>query len=167
MHGEMRHLVEHARFAKQCGIEKTLVVLNGEMARLSTDDLRIIDEVPNGRLHKDGHFLLPGYDGPTNQRRKLGYAGIITVALVVDKSGEIIADPAIISHGLPKQDDHNNQFENLIEDAVDTGWDRMSKREKLNDDALAEGVRRQIRREVNDSWGKKPICYVTVTRLSD
>lgn len=165
MHGERRHLVEHARFAKQNGIAKTLVVTNGEMACLNPDNLRIIEEVPHGRVHKDGNFMVSGFDGPAHERRKLGYAGIVTIALVVDKSGRIIADPAIIAHGLPEVDAYDDDFYDLIDDAVDTGWDRLPKRARLNDDDFAEGIRRQVRRDINNSWGKKPVCYVTVSRV--
>lgn len=165
MHGEMRHLVEHVRFAIQCGIKHSLVVLNGEMAHLGPDKLRIIDEVSSGQLHLDGFLTVPGYDGSTHQRRRLGFAGIVTVNLVVDERGDSIAPPAVIAHGLPLHDDYDVLFEDIIEDAIEAGWQRLSKREKRNDDDLAEGVRRQIRRSVSTAWGKKPICYVTVSRL--
>jgi len=165
MHGEMRHLVEHAKFAKQCGINQSLVVVNGEMAHLGPGDLRIVDEVPSGRVHMDGILQVPGYDGPTNQRRRLGFAGIVTIGLVVDVAGRQIADPAIIAHGLPEHDDYGQPFNDIIEDAIDVSWERLSKREKRDDEMLAEGVRRQVRRNVSEVWGKKPICYVTVSRL--
>jgi len=165
MHGEMRHLVEHARFARHCGIKHSMVVLNGEMAHLGPDEVRIIDEVPSGRMHIDGFLQVPGYDGPAHQRRRLGFAGIVTVSLVVDSSGHLIADPAIIAHGLPECDDHGEMFGDIIETAVQNGWDRMSKREKRDDEALAEAIRRQIRRNVSQAWGKKPVCYVSVQRL--
>jgi ribonuclease J len=165
MHGEMRHLVEHARFARHSGIKQSLVVLNGEMAHLGPNELRIIDEVPSGRMHIDGLLQVPGYDGPAHQRRRLGFAGIVTVSLVVEASGHLIADPAIIAHGLPECDDHDELFEDIIETAVHDGWGRLSKREKRDDEALAEGIRRQIRRNVSQAWGKKPVCYVNVSRL--
>ncbi len=165
MHGEMRHLVEHTRYAKRCGIEKTLVVLNGEMAHLGPDELRIIDEVPSGRVHMDGLLQVPGFDGPAQQRRRVGFAGIVTVTLVVDATGNLLADAAIVAHGLPQCDDYNVTFDDIIADAVDAGLERLSKREKRDDGELAEGIRRQIRRNVSQAWGKKPLCYVNVTRL--
>ncbi len=165
MHGERRHLVEHARFAKQCGIPQSLVVTNGKLAHLGPGDAAIIDEVPSGRLHLDGHLLVPGHDGPAHQRRRLGYAGIVTVALVVEESGKIIFDPAVIVHGLPERDGHKEPFKNIVQEAIQAGWQRLSKRDKRNDEDLAEGIRRQIRRSIAERWGKKPICYVTVSRL--
>jgi len=165
MHGEMRHLVEHARYAKHCGIERSLVVLNGEMAHLGPDVLRIIDEVPSGRVHMDGLLQVPGYDGSAHQRRRVGFAGIVTVTLVVDATGTLLADAAIVAHGLPSCDDYDQTFDDIIEGAVDTGLERLSKREKRDDNELAEGIRRQIRRNVSQAWGKKPLCYVNVTRL--
>jgi len=77
----------------------------------------------------------------------------------------LIADPAVIAHGLPERDDHDELFEDIIINAIDVAWERMSRRDKRDDDELAEGVRRQIRRNVSEAWGKKPICYVTVSRL--
>ena len=53
VHGERRHLLEHAKLATgEFGIKYALAPHNGEMISLSKKGPKIIDIVPNGRLHR-------------------------------------------------------------------------------------------------------------------
>ena len=82
MHGEARHLSEHAKLARAAGVEQVLDVRNGDMVRLAPGPAEIIDEAPVGRLFRDGSLLVPSEDGPVRERRSLAFAGIVIVALV-------------------------------------------------------------------------------------
>ena len=47
----------------------------------------IIDEVPAGRLYKDGALLVEAEARTVADRRRLGFAGIVSVALAIDRQG--------------------------------------------------------------------------------
>src|SRR3954470_12346426 len=58
-HGERRHLIEHAAFAKDLQVPHAVSPRNGDMVRLAPGHPEIIDEVPAGRLYVDGGVLTP------------------------------------------------------------------------------------------------------------
>src|SRR5206468_9150082 len=58
VHGEALHMQEHAVLARRAGVGKVLQCRNGDLLRLAPGEPAIIDEVPAGRLYKDGGLLV-------------------------------------------------------------------------------------------------------------
>src|SRR5262249_239493 len=58
VHGEPLHMAEHAALARLAGVEKVVVCRDGELLRLAPGEPGKIDEVPAGRLYKDGALLV-------------------------------------------------------------------------------------------------------------
>ena len=58
VHGELRHMAEHARRAKSLQVPEAVVIQNGQMLRLAPGKAEIIDEVRSGRIHLDGRVLV-------------------------------------------------------------------------------------------------------------
>ncbi len=81
VHGELRHMSEHARLAR------ALQVPEAVMLRLAPGPATIIDEVPSGRIHLDGKILIEEGAGLARARRALGNAGMIAITLVLDSKG--------------------------------------------------------------------------------
>ena len=52
------------------------------MIRLAPGPLEIVDEVPFGRLYKDGCLLVSADEPPVRERRKLSYVGAVAVSVV-------------------------------------------------------------------------------------
>ena len=104
VHGELRHMKEHARLAKALQVPQAIVALNGQMLRLAPGKAKIIDETPSGRMHLDGRILLHEDDGVARSRRALGFAGFIGVTLVLDGKGRLAADPVLHIEGVPEAD---------------------------------------------------------------
>ena len=75
MHGEGRHLEAHAKLAERLGVKQVVRARNGAMVRLMPGPAKIIDEVPVGRLYRDGAILTRADDGQVRERRKLSFAG--------------------------------------------------------------------------------------------
>ncbi len=71
MHGEARHLMANAALARSLGVGEVVPAFNGEMVRLAPGPARKIDDVPVGRLFRDGNLLVPEGEGPVRERRKL------------------------------------------------------------------------------------------------
>ena len=61
----------------------------------------IVDELPSGRLYKDGAVLISAEGTTISERRKLSFAGIVTVALAVTEKGVLAADPEVSLAGIP------------------------------------------------------------------
>src|SRR5437763_9328389 len=59
VHGEARHLAEHARLALGHGVSHAIVQKNGDLIRLAPGEPKKIDEVRVGQLVLDGDVILP------------------------------------------------------------------------------------------------------------
>ena len=87
VHGEPLHLAEHAALARRAGVGQVVLCRNGDLVRLAPGAAGIIDEVPAGRLYKDGALLVEAEERTVPDRRRLGFAGIVSVALAVTEQG--------------------------------------------------------------------------------
>jgi ribonuclease J len=165
MHGEGRHLEAHARLAEQLGVREVVRARNGSMVRLLPGPAAIIDDVPTGRLYRDGLILTRADDGQVRERRKLSFAGTVSVSLVLSEKGVLLADPEVALTGLPSVDAEGTPFATIARDAA-IGTIESIPRPRRKDQALvSEAVRRGVRAAVNHSWGKKPLCSVLLTVL--
>lgn len=165
MHGEARHLWEHARFAEARGIPDTLVVRNGDMARLVPSPAAIVDEVPWGRLHVDGRLIVPSVEGPARQRRKLSFNGVVSVSVLVDAEGSLESEAEVAMFGLPETGADGTAMEDIVLDAVEDVFERLPRAKRRNDDVLEEFLYQAVRRAVDRQWGKKPLCIVSLHRV--
>jgi ribonuclease J len=155
VHGELRHMSEHARFARELQVPQAIVAMNGQMVRLAPHGVKIIDETPSGRLHLDGRVLVHEDDGYARLRRSLGFAGFIGVTLVLDRRGRLAADPVIHLEGIP----------DTVHEAVRDAVARAANGKRNRDEDLQETVRIAARRAANEIWGKKPIVRVQTVEV--
>jgi ribonuclease J len=95
VHGEGRHLEAHAQLAERLGVREVIRARNGDMVRLAPGPAEIIDDVPVGRLYRDGAILTRADDGQVRERRKLSFAGSVSVSLVLSHKGVLLADPEV------------------------------------------------------------------------
>jgi ribonuclease J len=160
VHGEDRHLAEHARLALSHGISRAMVQKNGDVIRLAPGEPRKIDEVRVGRLVLDGDVILPADGSTLNERRRIGYGGLITVAMPVGGNGKLAGTPLIRPFGVPVEEDR----EDFIADATDAATRAYSL--GTDEDALRESVRLAVRRCATLWTGKKPLVEVMMLQVA-
>ncbi len=158
VHGELRHMAEHARLAKSLQVPAALVPANGHLYRLAPGPAELIDEVPSGRIHLDGRVLVAEGEGLAKTRRAMSYAGLIAITLVLDEKGRVAADAAILAEGMPQP------VEGAVRAAVAETLRRHNPR-RSDLEELQETVRRAARRAAQEAWGKKPITRVTIVEV--
>jgi ribonuclease J len=161
VHGEALHLNEHAAIARQCGVKHVIRCRNGDLVRLS-GDAGIIDQVPAGRIYKDGAILVPADARTVADRRRLSFAGAISVALALTADGRLVADPEIDLIGIPEHGRDGELMAEAVYDAVVETFEQLPRGRKRDPDSVAEAVRRGVRSAVAGRWGKKPMCHVHV-----
>jgi len=161
VHGEALHLSEHAALARKCGVPEVLQCRNGDLVRLSPD-VRIIDEVPAGRIYKDGTLLVSAEARTVADRKRLSFAGHVTIALALTEQGVLAADPELDLMGIPERDRDGGLIEEAVYDIVLDTVEQLPRARKRDPDAVAEAVRRAVRACVAQRWGKKPMCHVHV-----
>ncbi|HBH40741.1 MAG TPA: MBL fold metallo-hydrolase [Rhizobiales bacterium] len=165
MHGEGRHLEAHARLAERLGVKQVVRARNGAMVRLLPGPAAIIDNVPVGRLYRDGAIITRADDGQVRERRKLSFAGTVAVSLVLSEKGSLLADPEVALTGLPATDAQGIPFATIARDAAIGTIESIPKPRRKDQALVSEAVRRSVRAAVNQAWGKKPVCSVLLTVL--
>ena len=158
VHGERRHMEEHAQLARSLQVPEAIVLENGQMLRLAPGRAQLVDETPAGRLHLDGRILVSEGDGYARARRSLGFAGLIAVTLVLDHKGRIATEPTILFEGIP------DPVRQPVNAALGEALRRHNPR-RADEAALKEVVRLAVRRAAANAWGKKPVTRVEVIRL--
>lgn len=158
VHGELRHMTEHARLARSLQVPQSLVPENGQLFRLAPGRAELIDEVPSGRIHLDGRVLVEEGAGYARSRRALSHAGIIAITLVLDGKGRLATEPALIFDGIPEP------VHEAVRDATDAAL-RAYNPKRVDEADLKEKVRRAARRAAEESWGKKPVTRVEILTI--
>ncbi|HUG45133.1 MAG TPA: ribonuclease J [Sphingomicrobium sp.] len=160
VHGEPRHLAEHARFALEQGVPKSVFQTNGDIIRLAPGEPQKIDEIRVGRLVLDGDVILPADGATVIERRRISVGGLITVALPIGPGGELAGTPNIHPFGVPVEADRDDFIADATESAI-RAFDR-----KADEDKMRESVRLAVRRCAAAWTGKKPIVEVMVVRFA-
>jgi ribonuclease J len=161
VHGEALHLSEHATLARRCGVREVLQCRNGDLVRL-TPNPGLIDEVPAGRIYKDGTLLVAADERTIADRRRLSFSGTVSVALALTDKGDLVDDPSLDLMGIPERDREGRLLAEAVNDAVLETLDSLPRGRRRDPDAVAEAVRRAVRAAVAERWGKKPMCHVHV-----
>jgi len=161
-HGEALHLAEHAKLARQAGVPQIVVCRNGDLVRLAPGPAQIVDEIPSGRMLKDGALLIDAQAPTVAARRRLSFAGIVSVALALSDKGALVADPEIELIGIPETDAGGAAMADIVREAVEEAFETLPKPRRRDPDEVAEAIRRAVRGAIADRWNKKPICLVHV-----
>jgi ribonuclease J len=160
VHGEMRHMMEQARFARTRGIPHGIVQKNGDLIRLAPNGPEKLGEEKVGRLVLDGDIILRADGATMNERRRLALAGLISVALTVDGKDRLQGDVAIDIQGIPVEEDRQA----FLADAAEAAAEAVAKGAG-SEDKLREAVRLAVRRSATDWTGKKPVVSVLIVRI--
>lgn len=160
IHGELRHLHLHARTAQEVGIpaERTFVVENGYILHFTAEKAWVGDRVPGGYVFVDGSGV--GDIGPAVMRNRaaLAEAGVVTVAVLVDKEGQVVGEPEIVSRGFVYLPEYGNILDGakakLLEDLQAT---RPAERS-----AIAARIRSVLARHLHEQTGRNPVILPLV-----
>jgi ribonuclease J len=165
VHGEPLHMAEHAALARRAGVGQVVLCRDGELLRLAPGGPGKIDEVPAGRLYKDGALLVSAEQRTVADRRRLGFAGVVSMALAVSDRGELVGDPLVTLTGIPEFDALGQRIEDIIYDAAMGAFGSMPRQRRRDPEAVGEAVRRAIRAALSATWNKKPTCHVHVLEV--
>ena len=114
VHGEYRQLIAHSNTAMQMGIpgENVLLMKNGKILELNENEAKFTSSVQVGKVFVDGLGVGDVGNIVLRDRQHLSQDGLIVVVLTMDKLGNILAGPDVISRGFV----YVRESENLMED---------------------------------------------------
>lgn len=164
-HGEPLHLSEHAAFARAQGVPKVLRAFDGDLVRFAPGEASVIGTVDRGRRLKDGMILLPADQDCVAQRRRLSFAGVVSIALALTPKGELAGDPDVMIAGLPERTREGAAFDALIDAAIFEAFESLPRGKRKDADFVSVAIERAVRNSVNAVWGKKPQVHVLVVEV--
>ncbi len=161
VHGEWRHLSEHAGLAEDCGADAILIE-DGDILRLAPGRADVVESAVVGRLAIDGPRLLPLEGGVLGARKRMLFNGVVVASFAVDKSGKVLGKPQVAAPGLFDAD--GEEPEQL---AVELARVVMELPNSLRreDDALREAARAALRKSVGRRLKKRPNVEVHLMRV--
>ncbi len=163
MHGQYRHLREHAEVVQAKG-QKAVIAPNGTMLDL-TKNGKIIEQIETGRTYLDGKQLIGAFDGIVRERVQMALRGHVVVSLVLEDDGSLIDGVWVETVGLPEDARTTGSLSEQIELAIDKALAKAARKTLNNDEAIEILVTKASNNICKDQVGKKPVCTVLINRL--
>lgn len=164
MHGEHRHLRGHVRLALESGL-KGVLAPNGTMIDLTAPGAPVVDHVETGRLYLDGSVVIGALDGVVRERIRMALNGHVMVTLIMDEEDEPVGDPWCETMGLPETGQSRSPLVDVLEHDLDQFLRRADDDVLVDDEKLAEALRRIVRNTAVTEIGRKPEVTVVISRL--
>ncbi len=160
IHGELRHLRQHAKIAAQLGVpeENIAVIENGQVMEFKGDKMKYAERIPISYVFVDGSGV--GDVGPEvmHEREDLAQDGVLAVHLVLNKySQRLIAPPAVISRGYILDSEAGEMLDEVVKmvsDAMD---------EKPED--VQRAVLKTVRTYLYGKTRRSPHILVTISEI--
>ena len=159
IHGELRHLHQHADLARELGIpvDRVATIENGNSIEFEDGNMKLGDRVPGGYVFVDGAGV--GDIGPSvvREREALARDGILLVNLAIDRNTSQLRDePEIITRGfimIRDADELMAGMSKLIHETVRRG----------NGD-LKEDLRNTLMSYIYNETKRRPMVFITTSR---
>jgi ribonuclease J len=116
VHGEYRHLAQHARLAASAGVprDNILICEDGDVVELADGKVSRVGQVRAGMVFVDGLGIGDVGDAVLRDRRKLGGEGFVHVLVTIEsQTGKVLAGPDIVTRGFVYEPESGD----LIEEA--------------------------------------------------
>ena len=164
VHGEHRHMAEHASFAKEMQVPKTLLIENGDIIKiLPGNKPEIIDKAPSGKIYLDGNIDVEKDSQSIKDRKNISANGYLEITLIITNNGNI-KKPIISYKGIPEKNE-DDTFIFDMEDEILNICRTFSIDNKKQQNNLIETLKQNCRRIVKEKTGKKPFTNINITRI--
>ena len=161
IHGEYRHLNEHVKFSKKCGIKNQLLVENGDLVKLSKDSTRqIVTRVHCGRNVLKGNKIIPIDHKFLKDLDFISANGEVFVNLIMSVQDRLLTDPIIYSKSILLEESSKNELSQILSDSIKSLSERS-----IDDEILRNEIKIQIRGYLKDKIGLKPLTCVEIVRI--
>jgi ribonuclease J len=111
IHGEMRHLIGHAKLARSLGLPEAqvLVATDGDQVRFEADGVRLLDRVEVGRVFVDGKGVGDVSRIVLRDRRHLSSDGLVIATVAVDPvARKMVTEPDLVTRGFVLEEEQEH-----------------------------------------------------------
>ncbi len=159
IHGELRHLHQHANLARQVGLpgENINVIENGRVVEFEDGQMRVGERLPGGYVFVDGSGVGDIGPGEVREREALARDGLVLVNLTLDRdSCKLLDEPEIITRGFI----HNQAGDELMEAAR-----QMIKGAVRNANGDLQGdLQQAVKSFLFNRTRRRPTVFVTLSK---
>jgi ribonuclease J len=157
IHGELRHLRQHAVIAQEAGMpeDKIEIVENGQILEFDDGQLSLGERVPGGYIFVDGSRV--GDVGPSvvREREALARDGVVLVSLVLDQGGRLMEDPEIITRGFV--------YKHSADELLEATNQRISEAVENSNGNIHDQVVQTVRSYLYNETKSRPMVLVTLS----
>jgi ribonuclease J len=167
VHGEYRHLLQHARLAESMGIPPSRIFLieDGLGVELTKSGGRVLGRYPVSRVLVDGKGVGDVGAVVLRDRQLLAEAGIVVVALTIDRrTGAILAGPEIASRGFVYVKE-SEELLNEVKAAIREALVAVEGPEAVDRELFSATVRIAVRRFINQRFQRKPTVIPVILEV--
>ncbi len=167
VHGEYRHLKQHAKLAEDLGTPKENIFLteNGAILEFDTEKGKIVGNVPSGNILVDGLGVGDVGNIVLRDRKHLSQDGLIVVVVTISKQdGSVVVGPDIVSRGFV----YVRESEDLMEEAKKVVKKVLAECEKnhVTDWAtLKAGIRDSLRSFLGEKIKRNPMILPIIMEV--
>src|SRR5216684_791358 len=167
VHGEYRHLLQHARLAEGAGLPKDRVFLveDGLGLEVTASCTRVLGGYPAGPVLVDGKGVGDVGSVVLRDRQLLAEAGMLVIALTIDRTtGLIVAGPEIVSRGFV----YMKEADALMDEVKTAVRDALAGRkapEAFDRELVGAMVRSAARRFINQRFQRKPVVLPVILEV--
>jgi ribonuclease J len=164
IHGTLRHLIHHARLAKNVGVPHGVVITNGQVASIENDEIVILpDRVAHGKVFIDGEAEeVP--EIVVRDRQHLAEDGFVIVVVAIDSNGHVGREPEIITRGLLHVDESQDILTEVRAQLVQM-LHASPPDELLDHDVAQEKMRALLKRYFRKEMGRRPMILPVIWEM--
>lgn len=167
VHGEYRHLVQHAKLAQEMGVSSENVFISeiGDVLEFTKDSGRIAGKVSSGSILVDGLGVGDVGNIVLRDRKQLSQDGILIVVVTIDKeTGNIMAGPDIVSRGFV----YVRESESLIEEArvkVKTAVEKSLLNNNVDWSSIKSTIREILSKHLYEKMKRRPMILPIIMEV--
>ncbi|MDQ3714104.1 MAG: ribonuclease J, partial [Acidobacteriota bacterium] len=169
IHGEYRMLFRHKEYIKNhvegYTDENIILIENGDVLEINENSASVVEHNDIGKSFIDeAHLGEIDYE-IIRERKKLGYSGLITMVVAVDReTKKLKSDPQITVQGVAGINPLNGLLQNARQSIAEIITE--TKRDKYQDkNFMAETLRVHLKRMIQQETGTKPVIVSTVVEV--
>lgn len=99
------------------------------------------------------------------ERRKIEYVGNVEVQVMIEREKKMMEENEIVELGMNEEERKGEMMEEIMMDEEIEEIERIKRVRRKDIEKVREYVRREVRDEENEEWGKKKVVKVLVNRI--
>lgn len=167
VHGEYRMLHQHSELSHSLGMpyERIFLLNNGDVCAFSDDFAGVVGYENANPVFIDGLHPQASNTSVLSERRSLSEDGVLSITLVLDKKGRLVAEPAIYTYGYLFESERED-FPRKINKVIERFVKRLIAERRNAKEAYSSPVfKQEINRYCQNEYGRCPVVFVQILEV--